>query len=69
METKSREVPYGTYWKRQFQVLLHDKCIISYYDIIVIYLYSIRIMLGQFSEVHIAGLTVGEQITHHCSRP
>lgn len=34
MEKKSREVPYGTCWKRQFQALLHDKCIISYYDVI-----------------------------------
>lgn len=37
--------------------------------LLIYYPYSISIMLGQFSEVHIAGLTVGEQITHHCSHP
>ena len=35
--------------------------------LLIYYLYSISIMLGQFSEVHIAGLTVG--VTHHCSHP
>lgn len=55
--------------KDKFKYCCMTNVLLVTMTLLLYYLHSISIMLGQFSEVHIAGLTVGEQITHHCSCP